>query len=677
MKPPIRRFFYSMNYVPKEHQELLNLYKGVNPELLADLPKNEQAYLASKAIKELSLLAESGSMSAGQKLQDSINTNHHSYHLDIESLIEYGKTYDQLYPSQKNQVKRMEIQQEFGHFSRIMNLDGVVSGSHRTPMETTIDFSRFLELLIERRSERGSHSLSRWSRHYQSSGQQVTNSPACGIMETSAEDGLSALLGVKQAQPSFQPKNRLQEYAVLSNRFDHKQATLLFDYLLALNNCTADLAFVSTRAFNHRSTLKVEINGGGGCGVMVTIPDPENKYRELVVHRLTVGQANSWNFGAVTQTPITSTVTDVPGDTARIYSFHPSSWEKVKKSGLDDLNQLLNAPQKNGWVNPTNSLISFLKSHGVVSQITSVRTKGAVSPIKLAKPKNPYSKLISPLSAHKVFRELISAHHITLETGHIHADRRPGLEQWECLSYTKAFASLLKRRGYTGKINHVTMIDDYHVINNFDYQKYASQIKARGISISEVILESSPLVRLIAIDVLKYLYLQAEHAKSYKIEERGGNIYLHIPQTDMVIELVADHATNPTIGCVLYDVALCLYKSLPEFYKTRYNSVLGLTPQQNIHRILVQYYNQHLSLEQRRAFLESYFLPIPTLVDLRQTTKKPAIPKSHSTHLINVLAHFYQPQQKKVNQFLKILGQPPLVSLFYNSESNSVTLKNN
>lgn len=652
-------------------KQIVDLFKGVNSELFDSLIPEKRNFLAQKTIKELCILAESNKSGAGKLLLDHLYENNKLDLFEIESIIEYGKHFKDLTNKEKKYVKRLEIQQEFGHFSRIMNLDGLINDKNVSAEENALDFSRFIELLAERNQDRNIKSSSNWARPENSITHHVNNTLACGILEPTPEENTAALLAVKEPIDNFHPKFWLKEFNKLINRLEPKVATLTFDYLLYLNNVEADISFVVTHINKYEPDI-VELIGAGGCGILITSPRKDNFYKVDVIGKYTIGNED-WGFGKFDQTKIEFLKIDGINPNTKVYLMHPNAWAILKGMDENEIAEVLNMPQKNGWFNAHNALTAYLTAKGVISQVVSLRKKPNTKKVTNEKV-NP-DVLVKNLVETEKFQALTKANSILLEVAHIHADRLPGEEQWECVRFTKALIKQLNKGGFKGKIDMMTMIDEYHVMNRLDYKKYLQDLEKRGVNVDEVVMESSPLVRIIAIEILQYLAENPSTDGSYRVFEKGDNLYLEFTEKKAIIELLADVNNKPVIGCVLFDVALCLYKLHRNYYSKKYNKVLGLEQNENVHEVLLNYYKKVKDINKRRAFMESFFVEIPKWKELRAKRGRISFPKSETT-LVNILAYFYKPQQKKVNMFLAILGQKPLYTLFYNTKSEKIELVN-
>lgn len=658
----------------KNIEQLLALYKGINSKLYQSLDSQTQEFLVAKTIKELCLLAESANPSAGEKLYKLLNSlaDKHLPLLEIESLLEFGKNYKDLSRKEKKEVEDMEIQQELSHFSRIMNLDGILTGLERNNLETAIDFSRFLELLAERREDRGETSLSSWARPSKALTFTATNSPICGIMQEEAEKNHVALLAADNEDKKLSPKDSLLQYGKLAHRFNIKTSSLLYDYLLSLEGVNSNIAFISTHSYVSDKTTKLEVSGGGGCGVLVLKPDPENLFKRKIVKRLTVGKTYSWDFGKTAQSLVEYMVLTFKDTSLKVFCFAPDVWNEIEKLSDKELHNILNKPQSNGWFNQTNAIIDYLKGRNLNSQI-AVLTPNRVNQPKINKVKPSLTSAVKQLQHNDYLHQISQKDDVLIESAHLHADRKPGQEQWDCVLVTNQFEKILKKSGFKGTLGKIVMVDDYHVINRLDYTKFGSELKNRGLNFSKIILESSPLIRIIAIEILKYLAINHRKSQNYRIVKRGDNLYLEIPTKGLSIELVADMETNPMIGCVLFDVAFTIYKTNMDYYNQKYNHLFGIEENEDLHTKLIGFFNKNKNTDARVKEVEKYFVDIPKWEELQNEKVAPQF--INKSTIVNVLEDFYRPQQKKVNNFLSILDQEQVYSLYYNLESNEISLE--
>lgn len=656
------------NYI----ETILEKYKGINPSLFKDLEANTQKKLFKRTLKELCLLAESNIPGAGIRLIELITNNGTVELKDIESLIEYGKLYRELDLDEKRAVSRMEIQEEFGHFSRIMNLDNILIGNNKNNQTRTIDFSRFLDLLSERKSDRQKSASSSPKRPTSTYSFAITNCPSCGLLYEERVKNMVALLAVKKESESFKPREWLKEYSKLANRFDTKNSTLLFDYLLYLSNPRFNSAFVRATYSkqNDQNNTKISISGGGGCGVIITKADKNNPFLNKLVKKFSIG--SQWNFGKQYQTAISNMNFKLKNGRYRLLCFHPESWKYIESLSNQQLEKLLNKTFKNGWTNPVNSIQNFLKSKGTVSEF-GILSNRKIKESKITKYSYSFQKPLKNIVSTEEFTKLMQSEKTVIESCHIHADRDLGLEQENNIKVTKHFLNLLKNQGFSGKITNLSMVDDYHVVNRIDYKFFIEKTKQKGLNFQEIVPESSPIIRLIAIEILQRLASKEAKHKDWSIVIRGDNLYLEFPEKGVSIELIAN-TKSPTIGCILFDAAFCIYKSNIKHYSKAYNKKLNLKANQNLHNTLINYYKRESNPIKRRLFVEQYFNNIPKYEELLKGNA--AIPKFPGEDaVLNILADFYKPQQKKVNLLLNTIGQNSIYTLYFNSETREVNLE--
>lgn len=653
------------------NEKVLELYKGINPKLFHSLDKATQKKIFKKTVKELCLLAESSKAGAGaqlyqilEKLDDKTDT----FLLDIESLIEFGKKYSELKKMEKIEVEELQIQQELSHFSRIMNLDSVIFGYENTNMDAAVDFSRFIELLAERRQDRGESSLSNWGRPSGITSYSISNSPACGLMEETIDKNKVALLAVRKAADDFSPKLWLNEFSKLTNRFSISTATLLFDYLLTLHNIRPDLSFIAIQSYQKNKSTKIEFSGSGGCGLLITASPKDNIYKKIVLKKLTIGKNNNRSFGKIQQTTILNSHMNFRKDSLKIFCFPPEAWEAIDSLTTKKLNSILNTKFSNGWFNQTNALIEYLKTQNLNTQFISLMTNRQTKQVNNIGHKN-FQEEINNLKRQVNFSDLLKQKYLSIESAHIHADRLPGEEQWECINITNQFSNLLQSRDYKGQLKNIVMVDELHVVNRLDYKSFSTQLRRRGLKLDYLLLESSPLIRLISIDILRALALSKN--PDYRVVERGGNLYLEIPQKKLSIELVANQGKSAVIGCVLFDVAFTLYKSDINYYNSLYKDTFKVDDV--IDKVIVNFYNQENFPEKRKKYVESFYTEIPSWKKIKSSKKMAQLSQKETT--LNILEDFYKPQQVKVNSFLEILGMKPTYSLYYNMQSNSLALE--
>ncbi len=660
--------------------QLIAFYKGINPELVSEFSEPHQGLIFNRMMKELCLLAESNAEGAGHQLYQIVASfkpdekNFEQLLTEVESLVEYGRSYESLNSFQRAKVKRLELQQEFGHFSRIMNLDRIIFGKKAEPWKETLDFARFFELLQERRSDRHVTSLGNWGRARGEFSYEVNNSPVCGLLEESLSRRQVALLAVPEKYDEFSPKYWLSEYAKLCDRLGTQTATFLFDYLLFVDT-PKNLSFVTAFLGDSCNGPEVRVIGGGGCGLMALVPEKGSQFKDVVDFRTTVG--SDWGFGSNFQSRIERIAYKPGNERGKILCFHPDSWKVIGGLSDGEINILVGKRFKNGWFNSTNALRDFFKERGLIDQFVVLDIKRKPLGEVVTQRQRRVSFAFSGISGRNEFSELIGAKEVILEAAHIHADRRPGKEQIDAIRVFKKTIKLMEDKGFSGVVRKQVMVDDYHVVNNLDYKSFSDKLLKLGFEFDELILESSPVVRWVAIEILATLLALKNRGKDFEVVCRGGNLYLEISSLGVSIELVAGIGNENVLGCVLFDVALCVYKLHQEYFDLAVREQFGMRGDE-LHSTILSHYGIVKDPVERLDFVKKYIARVafPTLREIEGGgVKSKGLPSDSRALNLNILAQFYRPQQKKVNRFLALIGQPKLFSIFYDSANGTVSLE--
>lgn len=244
---------------------------------------------------------------------------------------------------------------------------------------------------------------------------------------------------------------------------------------------------------------------------------------------------------------------------------------------------------------------------------------------------------------------------LIIEAGHMHADRKPTKLQKTGIKTGAYLANVLAQKGI--KITEQSMIDEDHVINTLSHSDYVTLIKSNGYNLKEIVYESSPVVREIAVAAMVNL-MKAFPDHTYM---EGDALLFNIPGTELQVELIKDITTSPfELGCVIFDVGLSLYKAYPELAKLYDESQEGIT----VHQGMFNIYGQNSTPQQR---LQNVRLAYPYKTnnwsELAANPGLPQFPQDHRA-VCNVLEGFYEPQQRKLIGVLKALNiDIPVVSV--------------
>ena len=148
-------------------KDILATWTGVDHSMYNALDTIDLIWIT--LIKELGILAELGKVGAGQKLSALVNSameselSYEDIAADFNALVEYGDYWNELTPPQQEEVGKREIQEEFGHFWRIMGIDSMfavktkkIVGELHDVITAVGNLERELGVIRERRINRGS-----------------------------------------------------------------------------------------------------------------------------------------------------------------------------------------------------------------------------------------------------------------------------------------------------------------------------------------------------------------------------------------------------------------------------------------------------------------------------------------------------------------------------------------
>ena len=336
---------------------------------------------------------------------------------------------------------------------------------------------------------------------------------------------------------------------------------------------------------------------------------------------------------------------------------------------LDDLEERLNRPNRAGKV--------FLRE--------ALRSAFPESPAVLlhdrrAKPRRPADTDRRFVQAY--VRELSGAVsgalHVSLEAGHIHSDRTMGAVQRRGLEIGRLLRDELLDR-CAGRADELAleltpMVDDNHVVNRMAYAEYRRLTAAHGLPADDLILESSPVVGAIAIDILKRVL--ARDGERFVVEHLGDNVYL--VSDGLRVELAQSARTDLRIGCVLFDTALGVYRTDRGAFSRLFFEQRGLRPY-DLHRAMTEAYDAHPRPDDRdviRSTFEALWRPTwPELqaqlgstpyLDLYEAIAGARAKTGDRTVILNVLESYYEPLERKVLRLAELIDlEMPLEAVLF------------
>jgi hypothetical protein len=217
------------------------------------------------------------------------------------------------------------------------------------------------------------------------------------------------------------------------------------------------------------------------------------------------------------------------------------------------------------------------------------------------------------------------------------------------------------------------MIDDDHVVNRISYRGYRRLLAEHGFPADELILESSPLVSAIAVDLLKRALCRDGHG--FSLDRLGDNLYL--TADGIRLELVQG-LESVRLGCVLFDTALAIYRA-DRAAMTRLFFQQAGGAIRDLHREMTDAYDANPDPAARAAVRTSFdALWRPSWSEVNETAgSTPYLDlyarivaarqqAGETTVIVNVLEDYYEPLEQKVLRIGEILDvEMPLDAVLF------------
>ncbi|WP_405657886.1 hypothetical protein [Streptomyces sp. NBC_00079] len=585
---------------------------------------------------------------------------------DVDAVLEFGRPYGLLAPEEKAKALRAEIRQEVLHFDRIMDLDHLDQGAR--PLKHRRDFvhddgvlggaERILVLVHERLVLRGARPA-RWQ-DVSSVAQQLIGKAGDGArLERTRYPVLGAVAAGRGAADLL---GAFERYAI---RHPLPVALGLADYLLHNSQTEPQGLVAASLHTDAAATRTVEMWAAGRASWLVLARDG---FRQRVVDR-----------GFLDGTPTGSDTTRY-GHAMR--TLGDEQWLVLALDGgeiaqADHLEDELNQPGRSGRIDLAVALGRLLGQ----------------TPYTLVKP-GPVPAMAAPTVADSeedlkaVCRDLLAGSRgvdLSLECGHVHADREVGAAQIRGLELGARLVDILRqeadRLGVSATVDVTPMVDDDHVLNRFRFADYQDLFRSRGLAVDDLILESSPLPRAVAHDVLRRAV--SRDGQGYRLRRIGSNLYLE--SGDLRVEMVEDLEGEMRNGCVMFEIGLIAYRAARRRIMAAFTELTGHDAEV-LHEDMAHAYDGQSDPAQRAAvrtefeylYADSWDEVIATpertpFLDAFEETLAEREQAGRRTVVLNVIEDYYRPQQEKVSKVARILGiQLPMHALFFSPHGHGL-----
>lgn len=688
--------------LPQGVAQLVLDFKGLDVDIFYALPSNKQQQFYELTKAELMILAESAKSGASSLLSAVFKALENSTPYsdeqknNISALLEFGTPYQDLCLTDKEIAEKHEIRDEFGHFSRIMGLDAVLEESADSSLDTDSetafrqckDFHRFLMALNERGVDRG-YTQEYLPVHEESNteGRREINHNYIAVYKNKFDNIVAVVFAndTTNQAASQELKELADVYERFLTQYPFEVSNLLLDYYAYLRKLSDGIGFVAAQEFVKEGIRYVKTALVGSATIIHLTAKSEQDFFRKKVKTVIASKDTTTAIGGNSPTPFHTkvfaveqrdTLLLVPADLSNTYTT------------LEELETIVNKEGGNGKILPSNNIQELLATHKIKSGTVGMHVGRVEEHVPL-----DWNTLLptSGLSESDTVRQLATTHQkMNIETAHVHADRNEGLAQRAGVLIANYLIEQVKAINPTLEIERTAMIDEYHVINRINYDSYYQMLEELNYPLDELTLESSPVVKALSHDILKYVLKNHSSGDQYDIVEKGNNIYLTYDNGRKVIELIEDAPGAFVSGCILFDIALTLYKRQPETLQRMYlerNPIKRLaginSDNDNLHDLMIEVYKHEPSPSKRDELVAELIQEKPMTYarlthEIDETPYLDAVfaaKDDASVAVVNVLEEFYRPQQGKHNRFLSFLGFPLLYTLYFNGSTGNVYLE--
>ena len=656
---------------PTAISALLSNFTPVDAGVLAELPAETVEAHARDLLKRLFVAAEITAPGRGAALIEAAlaaDPDEEQLLDSLDAILEFGRLPEDLSEDEAEKAARAEIRQEVLHFDRIMDLESLREG--RTTIKARRDLlhdggtlgaaERLLVLLQERLMMRGARPL-----HWQdlsSVEQKLVSASGDGSrLERSQYPVAVACASSAAGTDTAAVLGALERNLV---RHPMPVSLGLLDYAAFIGGNAPTSVIASTLHLNDEGAVIADIwaVGEGSWAVL-----SRDGFRQRVVAQGTLGGD-----------PLGGERTRLGHATV---GMPEGAWllltTEAGIGGLPTLADELNRPGRTGRVDLGSNLGRLCGEAPYALGKT-----GALTRLEQPTSRDYDSTL------HEFAGSLLddaTALHLSIECGHVHADREMGPAQLRGLDLGARFVEVLREtaelQDTSLSVDVAAMVDDDHVLNRFAFGRYGELFAERNIPVDDLILESSPLPRAVAHDVLRRA-IQRD-GQGYRLRLVGGNLYLEAE--GLRLELIEDLHGEMRNGCVLFEVGLVMYRAARQRLTDVFWHETG-AERYDLHDRMARAYDEApdpLTREQlRRDFERMYDDPWTKVVDEAERTPfldaytevlTERFQRGETTAVFNVIEDYYRPQQEKVVRLARLLDIPlPLHALFFGPYSRGV-----
>lgn len=645
----------SHNVLTSKSALFLATYTGIEESQLTEMtdPQREKVFLG--LFKQLDLATSLHGPQAKQELRGAIgnyfsseSSDIHTLTPQINSLLIYGDIRD----LKDSGVEYLH--DRLAHFWRILGWEELKqvgacdtdikypAGSIEPVLNSCGNLIRTLDLLSERWDEtgQGPHLI------FPIQNQRISKEEAKGYrasrLRTDYTNTLAVITGRNEGIPSEESKDDFKEKGMLLDRllarYPMEFAYLIFDYYAFAQDW-------SDKAYNVAVTQEYVENGERKVKGIINGKTVALLGKSITHERTEHTIIATSNNDTITGSPVSFNPTyfDLPVEERdQIVLIHGET-ASVVMSYPDVIHTFDTRPDA-----VRNKVSQFAGAIGQAKKgkpmlVSSFGKVNEYHPVKIDE--ETIGRTIQEVKGY-LNKKSITA--VNIEAGHIHADTTASRRQLKGMEIGAKVAAGMEQNGIS--VVRSTMIDEDHVPNVLDHKAYLNLMKQQGYELDEVVYESSPVIREIAVSTISTLV--RKYPENFQRE--GNALMFKIPDTDLYVEMVKDTTVEPfELGCVIFDTGLTLYKVYPEL-ATLYTNRTG----NEIHQEMLDIYVKTRDIKERtRSVKETFPYRSATAQHIEQIAGLPEF-SGEKRAILNILEGFYTPQQQKLEGMLKALGVP-------------------
>lgn len=147
---------------------------------------------------------------------------------------------------------------------------------------------------------------------------------------------------------------------------------------------------------------------------------------------------------------------------------------------------------------------------------------------------------------------------LKLQFGHIHSDRPPVKDQLMTATFSSWLLSSLRRSGV--EVEPLTLVDNLHVPDSMNYDKYGERLSDAGLAPNRVLLEDALPISYLATGICQRM--MADQELKPRIKQLGGAVFLELDETNVTLYEGVDQKDaegKGRVACVPFNLAFDLY----------------------------------------------------------------------------------------------------------------------